>query len=102
MYKRVTQISPYCVKSSNVSDTHTVHCTAIYVLGYCKEKVKKKEVGVTLIDMFLLSPDKHDKTGVKWQWQTVKQVRQQSARVLYELKKNILGGGVKYIMDLDL
>ena len=47
--------------------------------GYCKEKVKKKEVGVTLIDMFLLSPDKHDETGVKWRWQTVKQVRQQSA-----------------------
>ena len=43
--------------------------------GYCKEKVKKKEVGVTLIDMFLLSPDKHDDTGVKWRWQTVKQVR---------------------------
>ena len=45
--------------------------------GYCKEKVKKKEVGVTLIDMFLLSPDKHDDTGVKWRWQTVKQVRRQ-------------------------
>ena len=51
--------------------------------GYCKEKVKKKEVGVTLIDMFLLSPDKHDETGVKWRWQTVKQVRRQSKRILY-------------------
>ena len=60
--------------------------------GYCKEKVKKKEVGVTLIDMFLLSPDKHDETGVKWRWQTVKQVRQQSSsstqRFLDKLKKS--------------
>eukprot|EP00092_Neocalanus_flemingeri_P094603 GFUD01120303.1.p1 GENE.GFUD01120303.1~~GFUD01120303.1.p1 ORF type:complete len:540 (+),score=191.37 GFUD01120303.1:92-1711(+) len=42
--------------------------------GYCKEKVKKVEKGVTHIDMFLLSPDKHDDTGIKWRWQTVKQV----------------------------
>ena len=60
--------------------------------GYCKEKVKKKEVGVTLIDMFLLSPDKHDETGVKWRWQTVKQVRRQSTssiqRFLDKLKKS--------------
>ena len=42
--------------------------------GYCKEKVKKVEKGVTLIDMFLLSPDKHDTTGTKWRWQAVKQV----------------------------
>jgi len=44
--------------------------------GYCKEKVKKREIGVTHTDMFLLSPDKHDTTGTKWRWQTVKQVGQ--------------------------
>ena len=48
--------------------------------GYCKEKVKKKEVGMTLIDMFLLSPDKHDTTGTKWRWQTVKQVGQRPSK----------------------
>jgi len=42
--------------------------------GYCKEKGKKgKEKGVRLEDMFLLIPDE---TGVKWQWQGVKQVGQ--------------------------
>jgi len=43
--------------------------------GYCKEKGKKgHEKGVTHQDMFLLSQDKHDDTGTKWRWQTVKQV----------------------------
>jgi len=43
--------------------------------GYCKQKVKKeKEKGVTHTDMFLLSQDKHDESGTKWRWQTVKQV----------------------------
>ena len=31
---------------------------------------------MALQDMFLLSPDKHDDTGVKWRWQGVKQVGQ--------------------------
>jgi len=44
--------------------------------GYCKEKVKKVERGVTHMDMFLLSQDKHDTTGTKWRWQVVKQVGQ--------------------------
>lgn len=44
--------------------------------GFCKEKVKKVEKGVTHVDMFLLSPDKHDTSGTKWRWQTVKQVGQ--------------------------
>jgi len=45
--------------------------------GYCKEKGKKgRESGMALQDMFLLSPDKHDDTGVKWRWQGVKQVGQ--------------------------
>ena len=48
--------------------------------GYCKEKVKKVEKGVTLIDMFLLSPDKHDTTGTKWRWQAVKQVGQRPSK----------------------
>ena len=48
--------------------------------GYCKEKVKKREVGVTLIDMFLLSPDKHDTSGTKWRWQAVKQVGQRPSK----------------------
>ena len=43
--------------------------------GYCKEKGKKgKEKGVILQDMFLLQQDKHDEKGLKWRWQTVKQV----------------------------
>ena len=43
--------------------------------GYCKEKGKKgKEKGVVLQDMFLLQQDKHDEKGLKWRWQTVKQV----------------------------
>jgi len=44
--------------------------------GYSKEKVKKVEKGVTHIDMFLLSSDKHDASGSKWRWQVVKQVGQ--------------------------
>jgi len=44
--------------------------------GFCKEKVKKVEKGVTYLDMFLLSPDKHDPSFSKWRWQTVKQVGQ--------------------------
>lgn len=48
--------------------------------GYCKEKVKKVEKGVTLIDMFLLSPDKHDTTGTKWRWQVVKQIGQRPSK----------------------
>jgi len=43
--------------------------------GFCKQKLKKDvEKGVTHVDMFLLSPDKHDETFSKWRWQTVKQV----------------------------
>ena len=48
--------------------------------GYCKEKVKKVEKGVTLVDMFLLSPDKHDSSGSKWRWQLVKQVGQRPSK----------------------
>ena len=48
--------------------------------GYCKEKVKKVEKGVTLIDMFLLSPDKHDTSGTKWRWQVVKQIGQRPSK----------------------
>jgi len=43
--------------------------------GFCKQKLKKdKEKGLTHVDMFLLSPDKHDPTFSKWRWQAVKQV----------------------------
>ena len=48
--------------------------------GYCKEKVKRVEKGVTLVDMFLLSPDKHDTSGTKWRWQLVKQVGQRPSK----------------------
>ena len=48
--------------------------------GFCKEKVKKVEKGLTLVDMFLLCPDKHDTTGAKWRWQLVKQVGQRPSK----------------------
>lgn len=42
--------------------------------GYSKEKVKKDaDKGITHTDMYFLSPDKHDTTGLKWKWQSVKQ-----------------------------
>ncbi|XP_068239182.1 kelch domain-containing protein 4 [Palaemon carinicauda] len=42
--------------------------------GYSKEKVKKDaDKGITHSDMYLLCPDKHDTTGLKWKWQSVKQ-----------------------------
>jgi len=50
--------------------------------GFCKEKVKRVERGVTHADMYLLSPDKHDPTGTKWRWQTVKQVGQRPEPLL--------------------
>ncbi len=47
---------------------------AIVYGGYCKEKGKKdSESGVTLTDMFALTPDKNDPTLTKWRWQQVKQ-----------------------------
>jgi len=54
----------------------TVDGRVVVYGGFCKEKVKKLEKGVTHLDMFLLSPDKHDSSGTKWRWQTVKQVGQ--------------------------
>jgi len=42
--------------------------------GYSKEKVKKDvDKGITHTDMYILAPDKHDTTGLKWKWQSVKQ-----------------------------
>ncbi|KAL1116970.1 hypothetical protein AAG570_004298, partial [Ranatra chinensis] len=41
--------------------------------GYSKTKVKKGvDKGVVHSDMFLLSPDKNDMTGLKWKWSSVK------------------------------
>ncbi|RZF40849.1 hypothetical protein LSTR_LSTR003359 [Laodelphax striatellus] len=41
--------------------------------GYSKVKVKKDvDKGVVHTDMFLLSPDKGDTTGLKWKWTSVK------------------------------
>ncbi|XP_075228969.1 kelch domain-containing protein 4 [Lycorma delicatula] len=41
--------------------------------GYSKVKVKKDvDKGVTHTDMFLLSPEKGDTTGLKWKWCAVK------------------------------
>ena len=60
--------------------------------GFCKEKVRKGERGLTLVDMFLLCPDKHDTTGAKWRWQLVKQVGQiESVEKKYFMIKNISG-----------
>ena len=63
--------------------------------GFCKEKVKKVEKGVTLVDMFLLCPDKHDTTGAKWRWQLVKQVGQiytwKCGEKIFHCYKNISG-----------
>lgn len=42
--------------------------------GFSKVHVKKDaDQGTTHSDMFLLTPDKHDETGNKWKWVTVKQ-----------------------------
>ncbi|XP_034254187.1 kelch domain-containing protein 4 isoform X1 [Thrips palmi] len=42
--------------------------------GYSKERVKKDvEKGTVHTDMFLLSPEKHDQTFLKWKWQPIKQ-----------------------------
>ncbi|KAK8390845.1 hypothetical protein O3P69_010516 [Scylla paramamosain] len=42
--------------------------------GYSKETAKKdEEKGVTHTDMFLLTPEKHDKSGNRWKWQSVRQ-----------------------------
>uniref|UniRef100_A0A0A9WEH8 Kelch domain-containing protein 4 n=1 Tax=Lygus hesperus TaxID=30085 RepID=A0A0A9WEH8_LYGHE len=41
--------------------------------GYSKSKVKKDlEAGVSYADMYLLSPEKGDTTGLKWKWSVVK------------------------------
>ena len=61
--------------------------------GFCKEKVRKVEKGVTLVDMFLLCPDKHDTTGVKWRWQLVKQVGQ-----IYSCGEKIFHHGKYFIL----
>ncbi|PSN46470.1 hypothetical protein C0J52_06872 [Blattella germanica] len=42
--------------------------------GYSKEKIKRDvDKGVIHSDMFLLTPEKNDTTGLKWKWVTVKQ-----------------------------
>ncbi|RXG70941.1 Kelch domain-containing protein 4 [Armadillidium vulgare] len=42
--------------------------------GYSKKKVKKDvDVGVIHSDMYILAPEKHDTTGLKWKWISVKQ-----------------------------
>ncbi|XP_011499682.1 PREDICTED: kelch domain-containing protein 4 [Ceratosolen solmsi marchali] len=41
--------------------------------GYIKEKIKKDVYkGHIHSDMFLLTPEKNDETGLKWKWSTVK------------------------------
>ncbi|KAK7863617.1 hypothetical protein R5R35_006156 [Gryllus longicercus] len=41
--------------------------------GYSKTRVKKDvDKGNVHTDMFILSPEKHDETGTKWKWMTVK------------------------------
>nr|XP_018895787.1 PREDICTED: kelch domain-containing protein 4 [Bemisia tabaci] len=41
--------------------------------GYSKEKIKKDvDKGTVHNDMFLLTPDKNDSTGLKWKWVKVK------------------------------
>lgn len=42
--------------------------------GYSKERIKKDvDKGHVHTDMFLLSPEKNDQTGLKWKWTLVKQ-----------------------------
>ncbi|XP_048515563.1 kelch domain-containing protein 4 isoform X2 [Athalia rosae] len=42
--------------------------------GYSKERIKKDvDKGHVHTDMFLLSPEKTDQTGLKWKWSSVKQ-----------------------------
>ncbi|XP_014206209.1 kelch domain-containing protein 4 [Copidosoma floridanum] len=42
--------------------------------GYSKERIKKDvDKGHVHTDMFLLSPEKNDQTGLKWKWTIVKQ-----------------------------
>ncbi|KAB7498298.1 Kelch domain-containing protein 4 [Armadillidium nasatum] len=42
--------------------------------GYSKKKVKKDvDVGIIHSDMYILAPEKHDTTGLKWKWISVKQ-----------------------------
>ncbi|XP_058805252.1 kelch domain-containing protein 4-like [Phymastichus coffea] len=42
--------------------------------GYSKEKIRKDvDKGQVHTDMFLLSPEKNDQTGLKWKWSIVKQ-----------------------------
>ncbi|XP_076649056.1 kelch domain-containing protein 4 [Halictus rubicundus] len=42
--------------------------------GYSKEKAKKDvEKGTVHNDMFLMTPEKNDETGLKWKWVSVKQ-----------------------------
>ncbi|XP_076248349.1 kelch domain-containing protein 4 [Calliopsis andreniformis] len=42
--------------------------------GYSKEKIKKDvDKGCIHSDMFLMTPDKNDQTGLKWKWVYVKQ-----------------------------
>ncbi|KAK7068021.1 kelch domain containing 4, partial [Halocaridina rubra] len=69
--------------------------------GYSKEKLKKDaDKGITHADMYMLSPDKHDSSGLKWKWQTVKQAGvKPSPRCGFSLAlttgdKAILFGGV--------
>ncbi|XP_042892995.1 kelch domain-containing protein 4-like [Penaeus japonicus] len=74
--------------------------------GYSKQKLKKDvEKGVTHTDMYLLCPDKHDTTGLKWKWQSVKQAGvRPSPRCGFTLAptgadKAILFGGVYDELD---
>ncbi|OXU28692.1 hypothetical protein TSAR_007128 [Trichomalopsis sarcophagae] len=42
--------------------------------GYSKERIKKDiDKGHVHTDMFLLTPEKNDQTGLKWKWSIVKQ-----------------------------
>ncbi|XP_063594904.1 kelch domain-containing protein 4-like [Penaeus indicus] len=76
--------------------------------GYSKQKLKRDvEKGVTHTDMHLLCPDKHDTTGLKWKWQSVKQAGvRPSPRCGFSLAptgsdKAILFGGVYDELDED-
>ncbi|XP_067004041.2 kelch domain-containing protein 4 [Anabrus simplex] len=41
--------------------------------GYSKERIKKDvDKGCVHTDMFLLTPEKHDTTGLKWKWVSIK------------------------------
>lgn len=76
--------------------------------GYSKEKVKKDaDKGITHSDMYMLTPDKHDASLIKWKWQCVKQAGvKPSPRCGFSLAlttgdKAILFGGVYDELDVE-